>query len=131
MHSTFGRTAAWLGFLGVVLGAFGAHALKARLTADDLAIFDTAVRYQLGHVLALLCVALLARTSDSAWLRRAGIAFVLGIAIFSGSLYVLVLANLRWMGAITPIGGVALLLGWAFLALSFAKRRAPGERLDP
>lgn len=120
----FGRLAAVFGLLGVALGAFGAHGLKTKVSAEDLAIFDTAVRYQLWHALALFCVALAQRQQASAWLPRAGIAFVAGIAIFSGTLYVLVLANLRWMGAITPIGGVALMLGWLFLALAFAKPRA-------
>lgn len=117
----FGRLAAVFGLLGVALGAFGAHGLKSRGSAEDLAIFDTAVRYQLWHALALLGVALAQRQQASAWLHRAGIAFVAGIAIFSGTLYVLVLANLRWMGAITPIGGVALMLGWLFLAFAFAR----------
>lgn len=117
----FGRLAAVFGLLGVALGAFGAHGLKSKVSAEDLAIFDTAVRYQLWHALALFCVALAARQRPSPWLQRAGIAFVAGIAIFSGTLYVLVLADLRWMGAITPIGGVALMLGWLFLAVAFGR----------
>jgi uncharacterized membrane protein YgdD (TMEM256/DUF423 family) len=102
--------------LAVAAGAFGAHALRARLSAPDLAIFETGVRYQMYHALALLAVAmLLSRTPHSPGVA-AGWLFTAGIVIFSGSLYILVLSGQRWLGAITPIGGVAFLAGWAVLA---------------
>ena len=104
------------GGLAVALGAFGAHALQGRLSPRDLDIFETAVRYQMYHALALLACGLMATRVESGALRLAGAAFVIGILIFSGSLYTLVLSGLRWLGAVTPIGGVAFLVGWAALA---------------
>jgi len=109
------------GFLGVACGAFGAHALKARVTTDLLAIFETASRYCLVHAVVLLGVAFLSQSSDSAWIPRAGWAFTIGILIFSGSLWLLVLTNTRWLGAITPIGGLFLLAGWISLCLAGLK----------
>jgi uncharacterized membrane protein YgdD (TMEM256/DUF423 family) len=116
MDRLFAGLGALLGFVGVALGAFGAHALRARLTPADLAIFETGVRYQMYHALALFCVAWAATRWSGGLVHAAGWSFVAGILVFSGSLYVLVLTGQRWMGAITPIGGVALLLGWALLA---------------
>ncbi|MES1950336.1 hypothetical protein S4A8_05733 [Salinisphaera sp. S4-8] len=104
------------GLLGVLLGAFGAHALADRLTADMQAIWHTAVQYQFYHALALLGVGLLARQGvGSAGTSVATICFVLGTLVFSGSLYLLAFSGLRWLGAITPIGGVLLIVGWAAL----------------
>ena len=102
--------------VGVGLGAFGAHALADRLTPADLGTFETAVRYQMYHALALVALAALRRDRPSRWLDRAGALFAIGIAIFSGSLYLLVLAGARWLGAVTPLGGVAFLAGWALFA---------------
>lgn len=107
-------TGAVLAGLGVVLGAFGAHALEARVTAERLVTFETAVRYQLVHALAILAAALVG--GDRAIF--AGILFIAGTAVFSGSLYLLVITGIRWLGAITPIGGVAFIVGWALLALA-------------
>ena len=105
------RLAAVFGLLGVALGAFGAHGLeKAIDDPDRLAIWDTAVFYHLIHAVMLFVVASAARPNRAAWN-----AYAIGIIIFSGSLYVLVLSDLRWFGAITPIGGVALLVGWGML----------------
>lgn len=112
----FGAIGALAGFLGVALGAFGAHALKARLSADDLAIFETAVRYHLVHAVALIALAALAQRIPAGAASVAGWAFSAGILIFSGSLYLLVLTGPRWLGAVTPLGGTALLVGWAALA---------------
>lgn len=112
----FGTIGAVAGFLGVALGAFGAHALKARLSAADLEIFETAVRYHLVHAVALLALAALAQRLPEGTASVAGWAFSLGILIFSGSLYLLVLTGPRWLGAVTPLGGTALLVGWAALA---------------
>ncbi len=104
--------------LAVAAGAFGAHALRARLAPDLLAIFETGVRYQMYHALGLLAAAWVATHSPGTAVTVAGWLFVAGIAIFSGSLYVLSLSGIRWLGAITPLGGVAFLAGWLFLAWS-------------
>lgn len=102
--------------LAVLFGAFGAHALRARLTPADLATFEIGVRYQMYHALALLAVAWAMSRWEGTGLVVAGWLFVGGITVFSGSLYVLVLTGQRWLGAITPIGGVALIVGWGVLA---------------
>ena len=104
--------------LAVACGAFGAHALRARLGAADLATFETGARYQMYHALALLAVAWAVQQWPGALPRAAGWLFVAGTVVFSGSLYVLVLTGQRWLGAVTPIGGVAFLAGWACLALA-------------
>jgi uncharacterized membrane protein YgdD (TMEM256/DUF423 family) len=103
------------GFLGVALGAFGAHALKARLAGEALAVWQTAVQYHFWHALALLAVGVLALQKPSTALNVAGAAFALGVLLFSGSLYALALSGVRGLGAVTPIGGVLLLCGWAAL----------------
>jgi uncharacterized membrane protein YgdD (TMEM256/DUF423 family) len=107
------------GGLAVALGAFGAHALKARLTSERLATFETGVRYQMYHALALLAVALaLTRVPASSLLSVAGWLFVIGTLLFSGSLYLLCFTDKRWLGAITPFGGLAFIAGWVCLALA-------------
>jgi len=110
------------GFLGVALGAFGAHALKARLAPDLLLVWKTAVEYQLYHALALLLVGLLAVQRPSIAMTNAALCFALGVLVFSGSLYVLALSGLRWLGAITPIGGALFLSGWGLLFWAVLKR---------
>jgi len=112
------------GFLAVALGAFAAHRLRGSLSPGDLATFETGVRYQMYHALALLLVGTLSRPAPPPWARTAAWAFTLGILIFSGSLYLLVLAQLRWLGAITPIGGVAFLVGWSALIWGFFRRES-------
>jgi uncharacterized membrane protein YgdD (TMEM256/DUF423 family) len=102
--------------LGVALGAFGAHGLKSKVGPADLAIFETGVRYHLVHALGLLAVAWAAERWPGALPTAAGWLFGFGILVFSGSLYTLVLTGQRWLGAVTPLGGVALLLGWIALA---------------
>ena len=104
------------GFIGVALGAFGAHALKSRLDADLLATFEVGVRYQMYHAFALLAVAWAQTRWPGAVLTASGWLFVAGTLVFSGSLYALSLSGLRWLGAITPVGGLALLAGWLCLA---------------
>lgn len=104
------------GFLGVAFGAFGAHALRTRLSADMLAIWKTAVEYQFYHALALLLVGLWIAQQPARALNVAGICFALGILLFSGSLYALALSGVRVLGAITPFGGLLFLLGWLSLA---------------
>jgi uncharacterized membrane protein YgdD (TMEM256/DUF423 family) len=108
------------GCLAVAAGAFAAHALRDRLSADLLDVFQTGASYQMYHALALIGVGiLLSRFSvgGSTWLTAAGWLFVGGTLLFSGSLYALALSGTRWLGAITPIGGVAFLLGWLALAI--------------
>lgn len=104
-------------FLAVALGAFAAHALKTKLQPDLFAIFEVGVRYHVYHALALFAVAWLA-SLEKKYAGTAGILFTVGIVIFSGSLYLLALTGQRWLGAITPIGGLAFLAGWAFLVAS-------------
>jgi uncharacterized membrane protein YgdD (TMEM256/DUF423 family) len=122
----------WL-FLGalsggtaVVLGAFGAHALRARLAETALATWQTAVSYQFSHALALLAVAILLRLGWGAErpLTLAGVAFSVGIVLFSGSLYLLALGGPRWLGPVTPVGGLGFILGWVALAVA-ALRAGP------
>jgi len=107
------------GAMAVGLGAFGAHGLKTRLPADLLATFETGVRYQMYHALALLAVAWAAtRWSGSHLPTSAGWLFVAGTVLFSFSLYLLALTGQRWLGAVTPLGGVAFVAGWVCLALA-------------
>jgi len=109
--------AAFFGFTGVALGAFAAHGLRARLSSEYLAVFQTGVNYQLIHALALLAVALLAQHLPGRLAMFAGSLFTLGILLFSGSLYLLTLSGLK-LGIVTPIGGLAFLGGWLCLGLA-------------
>src|SRR5262249_61210852 len=112
------QIAALCGFLAVAIGAFGAHGLRATLTAlGTLEIFDIAVRYQFIHALAMLVLARIRPFPAGAWW-----CFLLGVIIFSGSLYVLALTGFKWLGALTPAGGVAFLAGWLLLVF-----RAPRD----
>ena len=118
MERVFFVAGAASAFVGVAAGAFGAHGLKSRLGAEMLATFEIGARYQMYHALALLAVAwALGRWPASAWwLTAGGWLFVAGTLIFSGSLYALTLSGARWLGAVTPLGGLAFLLGWLCLA---------------
>jgi uncharacterized membrane protein YgdD (TMEM256/DUF423 family) len=118
MLRSFLMLAAFFGFTGVALGAFAAHGLKNRLSADYLAIFHTGVTYQLVHTLALLGVALLATHIPGRIITWAGISFVIGILLFSGSLYLLTMTGISKLGIITPFGGLAFLIGWLCLGLA-------------
>jgi uncharacterized membrane protein YgdD (TMEM256/DUF423 family) len=113
-----------LGALGVGLGAFGAHALRSRVDARMLEVWETAVRYHLVHALALLVVAWVAGRQPGGAAAWAGWLFVAGVAVFSGSLYTMVLSGQRWLGAVTPLGGVALIAGW--LTMAWAGWRSAG-----
>jgi len=104
------------GALAVVAGAFGAHGLRGRLSPDLLAVFETGARYQMYHALALLGVAILLERRPSAPLSAAGWCFAGGTLVFSGSLYLLALTGALWWGAVTPLGGVALIVGWGLVA---------------
>lgn len=111
-------SAALLGALAVALGAFAAHGLKSVLSTSMLEVFQTGVDYQFWHVGALLVTGLLQQKRNSRGLRVSALAFLLGIACFSGSLYVLALSGVHWLGAITPLGGTAFIIGWLSLAVS-------------
>ncbi len=115
-HRHFLLFGAITGFLTVAFGAFAAHGLENRLSAAMLTTFQTGVEYQGLHALALLMVGMLGRGVNTAGLSLAGWSFVIGILLFSGSLYLLALTGTRWLGIITPFGGTAFLVGWAALA---------------
>ena len=127
MHKGFLQTAAILGALAVALGAFGAHGLKKIVPPETITTFETGVRYQFYHVFALLAVAILFGSFPGKSLQYAGVCFIIGIILFSGSLYVLTAlqatqtVGLRGIGAITPIGGVFFIVGWIFLFLGVWK----------
>lgn len=120
LNSTF--AGAILGGLAVAAGAFGAHALEDRLSVEALAWWQTAAHYHLAHALALVLVGLAAARGSSRWLTLAGVGFASGVVLFSGSLYALALTGARWLGAVTPAGGLLLLVGWAGLAASAIAR---------
>lgn len=108
--------------LAVMLGAFGAHGLKTKISADMLAVYQTGLHYHLFHALGLLAAGLVAtRLADSAWLRWSGWLMVLGIVLFSGSLYVLSVTGLRWLGVVTPFGGLAFMTAWIVFVLAIVK----------
>ncbi|MCC3377552.1 DUF423 domain-containing protein [Cohnella sp. REN36] len=125
MMTKYVKIGAAVAGLAVAFGAFGAHSLKETLSADDLAVFETGVRYQMYHGLGLLLVALLGERLASGklalWSARL---LLIGTVVFSGSLYALTLTGTKWLGAITPIGGVAFLAGWLCLLLAARKPRS-------
>lgn len=112
------KLAAALMFLGVALGAFGAHGLKDKLTPHSMDIFKTGVLYHFVHALALCAVAWLSTVLSDGKITWAGISFTAGIILFSGSLYALAVTGIKPLGMITPVGGAAFLLGWIFIFLS-------------
>jgi uncharacterized membrane protein YgdD (TMEM256/DUF423 family) len=118
MDRTFLLIGALAGLIGVAFGAFGAHSLRDRLSPEMLAIFETAARYQMYHALALLATAILAAQPGGRLFTTAGWCFTAGILLFSGSLYALSLTGTTTFGAITPLGGVAFLAGWACLVIA-------------
>jgi uncharacterized membrane protein YgdD (TMEM256/DUF423 family) len=118
MDRTFLLVGVLAGFLAVALGAFGAHGLRGRLSPDMLAVFETGVRYHMYHALAIVATALIMGRSGGRLAVAAGWLFTAGIVLFSGSLYALAVTGITILGAITPIGGVAFLLGWACLAFA-------------
>jgi uncharacterized membrane protein YgdD (TMEM256/DUF423 family) len=127
MHKSFLKIAALLGMLSVVLGAFGAHALRGHISDDAVNIFETAVRYQFYHVFALLAAGILYQSFPSKFVKWAGTAFIIGLILFSGSLYILtyvkgaVMPDYNWVGVITPLGGLSFILGWLFLFIGILK----------
>lgn len=129
MHKAFLQTAALLGALAVALGAFGAHGLKKIVPPETITTFETGVRYQFYHVFALLAVAILFGSFPGKQLQYAGMCFIIGIILFSGSLYILTAlqatktVGLRGIGAITPIGGLFFIVGWVLLFLGVLKSK--------
>lgn len=124
MNKTALLAGALLGMLVVAIGAFGAHGLREILiTNGRLDVFETAVKYQFYHALALLIVGILSEKLDGVWMKRATWSFLGGVIIFSGSLYVLAITNISWLGAITPIGGVLMILGWVFMIAGISKHK--------
>jgi uncharacterized membrane protein YgdD (TMEM256/DUF423 family) len=127
MHKGFIRAAAIIGLLSVAFGAFAAHALKKIFSEYAVNIFETGVRYQFYHVFALLAIGILYKEFPNKFIRWAGIFFITGIILFSGSLYFLtyvkgaVIPGYEWIGPITPIGGLSFILGWLFLFLGVLK----------
>jgi uncharacterized membrane protein YgdD (TMEM256/DUF423 family) len=107
--------------LGVGAGAFGAHGLKEVLSPDVLSTYETAVRYQMYHAFGMIAAGLLWAIAPHRFLSAAGWCFVAGTVLFSGSLYGLVLSGMRWLGAITPFGGVAFIAGWVLMGLAVFK----------
>ena len=136
MRRFFFLLAALNGFVVVALGAFGAHGLESLLSSAMLEVYQTGVLYQMFHVSGLLAVGVLAQDSASidgstsphrpaqALLRLSGYLFLIGIVLFSGSLYVLAISGMRWLGMVTPLGGVCFLLGWALLAWHLLKQES-------
>lgn len=131
--SGFGRrmvaTGAILALIAVAAGAFAAHGLKTILDGYQLGIFETAARYQMYHAIALIAVGALASRPGypARWLKLASLAFLLGVALFSGSLYALALSGIGWLGAVTPLGGLLFICGWLALAVA-ALKSAPSNR---
>lgn len=128
MHNNFIKTAALFGALSIILGAFGAHALKELLATDTLLVYETAVRYQMYHAFALLAVGILYKEFTNRQMKLAGNFFIAGVALFSGSLYAICfieyqhLSSLLWIGAITPLGGLCFIIGWLLLFAGVVKK---------
>ncbi len=128
MHKGYLKMAALLGALSVALGAFAAHSLKEAVSPDVLMIFETGVRYQFYHVFALLAVGILFKEFPVKSILWAGKLFIAGIILFSGSLYLLTflkgsgIENMKWVGAITPFGGLCFISGWIYLLVGFSKK---------
>ncbi len=114
----FGASAA---MVAVILGAFAAHGLKGQLSSEMLAVFQTGVQYQFYHALGLLAVGIIAKHLSSGLVIRAGQCFIAGIVLFSGSLYALALTSVKWLGPVTPIGGVCFIVGWLLLSIAIVK----------
>ncbi len=130
MHKGFLKTAAIIGALSVALGAFAAHTLKESLSDYAVNIFETGVRYQFYHVFALMFAGILYSSFKNSFIRWSGILFIIGIILFSGSLYLLtyikgaVKPGYEWVGAVTPVGGLCFIIGWIFLFIGVIKKSA-------
>jgi uncharacterized membrane protein YgdD (TMEM256/DUF423 family) len=123
MNKTFIGVGAFIGAAAVILGAFGAHALKTIVTPEHLLSFETGVRYQFYHAFALILVGVLHKEFSGKFLSWAGILFMFGIMLFSGSLYLLsTMPDMKWLGPVTPLGGVCFISGWVLFALACLKK---------
>jgi uncharacterized membrane protein YgdD (TMEM256/DUF423 family) len=128
MHKKYIAIGALLAGIAVILGAFAAHGLKKILTVEELAVFETGVRYQIYHSFAIIIVGILGKDYTSKYLLLAGKLFIAGIILFSGSLYLLTAlkamqaTSLLWIGAITPVGGVCFISAWLLICVSFWKK---------
>lgn len=121
-HKLFIILATVSGALAVSLGAFGAHALKSKLNANGYqSVYETAVQYHFIHTLVLLIIGIMLNKFTNSWIVNAGWAFTGGILVFSGSLYLLSITSIKWLGAITPLGGLAFIAGWIMLGIGFLK----------
>ena len=120
-HITWIVVGACFACLAVILGAFAAHGLKSKITSEDLAIFETGVRYQMYHSLGLILLGLIGFQTAQDIVFFPALMFIIGIIIFSGTLYLIPLTGLRWLGAVTPIGGTTFILGWSFLIYNLIK----------
>ena len=120
-HITWIVIGACFACLAVVLGAFAAHGLKSKISTEDLAIFETGVRYQMYHSLGLILLGLIGFQTAQDIVFFPALMFIIGIIIFSGTLYLIPMTGLRWLGAVTPIGGTAFILGWSFLTYNLIK----------
>ena len=109
--------------LGVLLGAFGAHALKNSLSSEMLAVYKTGVEYQFYHALGLLLIGLIGIRLNSKWIQGSAILLIVGIILFSGSLYILSISGIKIIGAITPIGGISFVAGWICLIIGIQKQK--------
>ena len=127
MRSSFIVIACLLGLLAVALGAFGAHALSSSIPESRQATWATAVDYHMFHVLGMLALAAVFRGAQSPWVIRAQISFMIGIGLFSASLYVLVLFDVSALGAVTPVGGLCFMLGWLCAGLAAFTSDDPGH----
>jgi uncharacterized membrane protein YgdD (TMEM256/DUF423 family) len=127
-NKDFLTTATILAALAVALGAFGAHGLKQLVTPDKIEVFKTGVQYQFYHAIAIALTVIISQYMDDKWLRHSAWLFLMGIVFFSGSLYILTyfaaanIEGVKWVGAITPLGGVCFLLGWGFLTMVTLKK---------
>ena len=124
MNKRFLKIAAFMGALTVIFGAFAAHAIKSRVNAETLSIFETGVRYQMYHVFAIFLVGIIYKEFPFKYMIWAGNLFLVGIILFSGSLYALTFfkangnENMNWLGAVTPFGGTCFIVGWSLILLS-------------
>lgn len=129
MNKSFLKTGALLGALTIIFGAFAAHAIKSRVNAETLAIFETGVRYQMYHVFAIILVGIIYKDFPFKSMLWAGKLFLAGIILFSGSLYLLTYfkaagkENMYWLGAVTPFGGICFIVGWFLILKSFYKTK--------
>jgi len=125
MYKRFLLLGSCCAFVGVAMGAFGAHVLKTMMSPELLVVYQTGVTYQMWHAMALICVALISQSNlSSIFLNCAGWLFFTGIVLFSGSLYLLALLNIKWLGMITPVGGICFLGGWLLLVVCSVKNHS-------